>query len=120
MRTLANEMEKSGSSADASLGAKLKALGDQLSEAKGHMGELKGELKEHKEAAGEAGEGLARLREGFVQLAEIAGIGLGIEAFKEWISETTEAAEKIEQAAAKLGISTTEVQSLGAVAKSLT
>ena len=48
---------------------------------------------------------------------ELAGITLGVEAFKEWVASTTEAAEVIERMSAKLGASTSEIQQIGAVAK---
>jgi len=117
MRSLDADMHKAGVSADSDLGQKLKAMGAEMAEAKAHMAELKNELKEHTKGAEEAEEGVARFKEALIQLAEIAGIELGVAAFKEWVSETTEAAEKVEQAAAKLGVSTHDVQALGAVSK---
>ena len=117
MQQLAREMVKAGADADAALGQKLSDLGAALSGAKSHMSELSAEMKSHAAAALEAGSALDKFGEFARRGLELAGIGIGAEAFKSLVKSVTDGAEKIERASAKLGASTTEVQQIGAVAK---
>ena len=117
LRNAAQEMQKTGQSMDSELGQHVTELSRNLTEAKEHMSEFGEKLKEKKGEAKEAGEGLDELKEKFIQLLEIVGVEMSIEAFKEWVNETTEAAEKIEQMSAKLGVTKTQVQELSGVAK---
>ena len=117
LRNAAQEMQKTGQSMDSELGQHVTELSRNLTEAKEHMSEFGEKLKEKKGEAKEAGEGIDELKEKFIQLLEIVGVEMSIEAFKEWVNETTEAAEKIEQMSAKLGVTKTQVQELSGVAK---
>ena len=69
------------------------------------------------ERAAEASEGVAKLRESFMHLAELAGVEIGVSAFKEWANSTTELAEKMQQAGAKLGLTARDASVLSGVAK---
>ena len=117
MTKLANEMQKSGAAADSELGQHLRQLAGELSHAKGEMSDLSGEMRKHRAEADSAAEGIAVLRESFRTMLEIAGVAIGIDAFKEMISAAFEAGEKIERTAAMLGATTTQVQLLGATAR---
>ena len=116
MQQLAKEMVKAGADADAALGAKLNSLGSALAEAKARTSELSAELHTHATSALEAGSAIDKLGEFARRGLEFAGVTLGVDAFKEWIASTIEAAEQTERMAAKLGASVGEVQQIGAVA----
>ena len=113
----AKEMQATGQTIDSELGQHFVELGNHLAEAKEHMGEFGEKLRAQKEDAHEGGEAISELKERFMQLLEVVGIEMSVEAFKDWVAETTEAAEKIEQMSAKLGVSKSEIQSLASVAK---
>lgn len=110
-----------GASADSELGQKMLAVAAQLTQAKGVAAGLKGELgglgKEASGGVGEATLSIGSLGDSLRHMAELAGIAFSVEALKDWIAETAEAAEKIEQMSAKLGATPEQVQSLGAEAK---
>jgi len=131
MRQVANEMEKAGASADASLGQKLRELGKELAEAKKQSADFAAQLHDQKQGAEQAGNGftglkddLATLKEGvaevegtFLRLAAVAGVAFTASAFKDWVKSTTEAAYKIRQDSATLGTSPEEVQQLKGIAE---
>ncbi len=120
MAAVAREMAQTGQSADSELGKHLSELSAQFAAAKGHAAEFAAELRQHTKAVEEAGVSLERLGdlgEYAKRGLELAGITLGVDAFKEWVGSTTEAAEGIERMSAKLGASISEVQQIGAVAK---
>jgi hypothetical protein len=49
--------------------------------------------------------------------ASLVAGAFAVSEIKEWISQVTEGAEQIERSAAKLGVSTDDVQQIGAIAK---
>ena len=114
---MAREIVRAGDSADAALVQKLGAVSAELSEAKNRAKEFSDQLREQAAAGKEGLLSLENLHEGFEKLLEIAGITVGIDAFKEWISGASEAAEKIERLSAILGASTNEIQQIQSVAK---
>jgi hypothetical protein len=127
LTSLAREMVKAGASADSELGQKLSALGGKLAEAKEQVSGFKEKLKQ------EGGEGnflsrmkeqlegvlspISEVRESLSGMIEVLAATFAVEKIADWISETTEAAEKIERMAAKLGVSAEQVQAIGAIAK---
>jgi hypothetical protein len=113
----AAEMRSTGAAADSELGQHFKALSVALSEAKGHFAEVNEQLRAHKVVAEEAAISLASLQEYAKRGLELAGISLTVDAIKEWIASTTEAAEHTERLSAQLGASTTEIQEIGGAAK---
>lgn len=127
LTALAREMVKTGASADSELGQKLRALGGELAEAKEQVSGFKEKLKPEGEEGGflsrmkEQLEGtlapISAVRENLGEMVELLAAAFAVEKIADWISETTEAAEKIERMAAKLGISVGQVQEMGAVAK---
>ena len=114
---MAREIVRAGDSADAALVQKLGAVSAELSEAKNRAKEFSDQLREQAAAGKEGLLSLENLHEGFEKLLEIAGITVGIDAFKEWISGASEAAEKVERLSAILGASTNEIQQIQSVAK---
>jgi hypothetical protein len=85
------------------VGAQLDGLASSMDSAK----EMVGGLKEHVEG----------LNETFTRLAEVAGIALGVDAFKEWVQSSAELGEKMERTAAMLGITAREASELSGMAK---
>ena len=126
---LGREMQSTGAAGNSALATHLRAVGVELAEAKerakgfkeslkpeggeGEGGFLAG-LKEHLEGALAP---LNSVRENLSEIAELVAAAFVVETIADWISETTEAAEKFERMAAKLGIGVEQVQSLSAVAK---
>jgi hypothetical protein len=120
LAALSREQAATGASADSAIGQRMLAVAAQLSAAKNAVSSLKGELGGVGKEAGGIGQvaiSVSTLGDSLKRMAEIAGIAFSVEAIKDWISSTTEAAEKIEQVAAKLGASPEAVQRLGAEAK---
>jgi hypothetical protein len=127
LNVMAREMQATGAAADSELGQKLSALGGKLAEAKEQVSGFKEKLKP------EGGEGnfLSRMkeqlegalapinsvRESLGGMIELVAAAFAVEKIADWIRETTEAAEKIERMAAKLGVSAEQVQAIGAIAK---
>ena len=132
-RDLTDQFVESGASIDSDLGQQMVALGGKMNQAKGHVVALKEELK----GVGEKGEGeeerlslfermkesaeavvspINALKGSLSELVEIFAAAFAVERVVEWASETTEAMERIEREAAKLGVSSEKVESLMGVA----
>ena len=69
------------------------------------------------EGANEAKEHIEELTETFKSLIEMAGIEIGVDAFKEWISSSAELGEQMERTAAMLGVSASQASQLSGMAK---
>jgi hypothetical protein len=57
------------------------------------------------------------LGETFTHLAEIAGVALSVDAFKEWVAASADLGEEMERTAAKLGVTAEQAGELQGVAK---
>jgi hypothetical protein len=103
----------------AAVDAKMLEMSARLNEAREAAAKAGEALRKQGEDAEKGGEGVAALKErvdqvkeSFLKLAEIAGVAISVDAFKEWVDEATEAAAKIESDAAKIGASFGQIQQL--------
>jgi hypothetical protein len=117
--TLARQQAQAGASADSDIKAKMLEVARSLDQARAGFAQSQAAMREHTQSAAQAGEGLSTLRErvdgirsAFVDLAAVAGVALSADAFKSWVTASTDAAAKVRGDAAKLGVSTDEVQQL--------
>jgi hypothetical protein len=129
LATLARQQVATGAGADSALGQKMLEVVRHLDEAKESVAGLKEKLKP--EGGGESGgflgglkkqlegalEPIVALKENLGGMVEMIAAAFAVERIVEWVSETTEAAEKFERAAASMGVSVGEVQQLSAIAK---
>ena len=60
---------------------------------------------------------LAALRSNLGEMVELVAAAFVVEKIADWVNETTEAAEKLEQMAAKIGVTVAQAQELSAITK---
>jgi hypothetical protein len=123
---LAREQVKTGADAESALGQRMLEAAKHLDEAKEHVHGLKEEMEGGEkvgflEGLNEKLEKLLApiggLKVSFGEMIELMAATFAVEQIADWVSETTEAAEKFEQMAAALGVTVEQAQQLSAVTK---
>ena len=130
MNALGREMQSTGSTADSALGQSLRAAAENLVNAKAHAGELRQELgglnregegggffSKFKEGITSSLESMAGFKVGLMEIAELVAVAFAVEKIAEFTEQMTTLGRETTKASEVLGIPSTEVASLGLIAK---
>lgn len=131
MNALGREMQSTGATADSALGQSLRAAAENLVNAKAHTKELGHELSDLNNKGGSGGffskfkegiegslESLIGFKAGLAEIAELVVVAFAVEKIAEFTERMVVLGRETTKASEVLGIPSTEVASLGLIAKS--